>query len=71
MEIAVVVNENADNNRSYGSLLNKIDIICIIAPRAKKKIELDDLFMKNTTSGISPRLKIKTRSGIKPLKIVP
>ena len=48
-----------------------IDMIWIIAPKAKKEIALEDLFMKNITSGIIPRLTIKTRSEIKPLKIIP
>ena len=49
----------------------KIDIICKIPPKASIKIELDDLFMKNTTSGRIPRLTIRTRSGINPANIPP
>jgi hypothetical protein len=48
-----------------------IAMICIIAPKAKMKIELELLFVKNTASGRIPRLKIKAISGIIPVKIVP
>lgn len=71
MEIAVKVNENADSKRLYGSKLKRIDRICIIAPKARKKIELEDLFVKNTASGRIPRLKIRARSGIKPVNTIP
>ncbi|MHA2393120.1 MAG: hypothetical protein ACXAEX_14365 [Promethearchaeota archaeon] len=71
MEMAVNVNEIVDSMGSYRSKLNSTAVICIHAPKAKNKIELDDLFMKNTTSGRIPRLKISTASGIKPVNIVP
>ena len=48
-----------------------IEMIWIIAPKAKNEIALDDLFMKNIMSGRIPRLTIKTRSEINPLKIIP
>ena len=69
MEIAVKVNENAESKGLYRSMPIKIEIICINPPKASIKIELDDLFMKNTTSGRIPRLKIRTRSGINPANI--
>ena len=52
-------------------MLKTIAMICIIPPKASIKIELDDLFMKNTTSGRIPRLTIRTRSGINPANIAP
>ena len=54
MEIAVKVNENADTKGLYRSIPITIAIICIIPPKASIKIELDDLFMKNTTSIYNP-----------------
>ena len=54
MEIAVKFNENAESNGLYRSMPIKIEIICIIPPKASIKIELDDLFMKNTTSIYNP-----------------
>ena len=71
MEIAVKVNENAESKGLYRSIPKRIDIMCIIPPKASIKIELDDLFMKNTTSGRIPRLTIRTRSGINPANIAP
>ena len=71
MQNAVVIKVNMDNNRLYGSKAINIDIISMIAPKAKNRIELEDLFMKNTNSGRMPRLNIKTRSGINPVKIMP
>ena len=64
MEIAVRVKDNTDSKGSFGSMLIRIDTICIIAPKARMKIDLEDLFEKNTTRGKIPRLKIRTISGI-------
>ena len=71
MEIAVAVNEIAEIKGLYKSKPTTIDKICIIAPKARTKIELDDLFVKNMASGIIPRLMIRIKPGTIPVKIVP
>jgi len=71
MEIAVKAKNDVDSRGLYESMLNIIAKIWIIAPKAKMNIKLDDLFVKNTTSGKIPRLKIRAISRIKPLNIVP